>query len=142
MIGRIEIPRLHLSALAREGVDNRTLDLAAGHVPGTALPGDPGNAAFAAHRDTFFRPLRQIHTGDVVAVTTPRGSYRYLVTSTRVVDPDDVSVLDSTPQATLTLVTCYPFTYIGSAPQRFVVRAALVPSAARQFPTTQFPMRK
>jgi sortase A len=127
MIGRIELPRLHLSAVAREGVDDRTLDVAIGHVPGTALPGDPGNAAFAAHRDTFFRPLRRVQPGDVVTVTSPRGRYRYLVTSTRVVDPDDVSVLNPTTDVTLTLVTCYPFTYIGNAPYRFVVHAELVP---------------
>lgn len=127
VIARIEVPRLNLSAVAREGVDERTLDLAAGHVPGTALPGERGNAAFAAHRDTFFRPLRHIHEGDVITVTTPDAHYRYLVTSTRVVDPDDVSVLDPTPEPTVTLVTCYPFTYIGSAPSRFVVRGELLP---------------
>jgi sortase A len=127
LIGRIEVPRLNLSAAAREGVDDRTLDLAVGHVPGTALPGDSGNSAFAAHRDTFFRPLRRVHSGDIVTVTTPRGSYRYIVTSTRVVDPEDVSVLDPTSEPTLTLVTCYPFTYIGSAPYRFVVRGELLP---------------
>lgn len=127
LIGRIELPRLSLSALAREGVDDRTLDIAVGHVPGTALPGDSGNAAFAAHRDTFFRPLRGVHAGDVVSVATPRGSYRYRVTSTRIVNPDDVSVLDPTSAPTLTLVTCYPFSYIGSAPYRFVVRGELLP---------------
>lgn len=126
-IGRIEMPRLSLSAVAREGVDERTLDLAVGHVPGTALPGDAGNAAFAAHRDTFFRPLRHVHTGDVITVNTPRGRFRYIVTTTRVVSPDDVSVLDPTTDPTLTLVTCYPFTYIGSAPFRFIVRAELLP---------------
>jgi len=126
-VGRIDMPRLNLSAVAREGVDEGTLDVAVGHVPGTALPGDSGNAAFAAHRDTFFRPLHRVHTGDVVSVTTPRGTFRYLITSTRVVDPDDVSVLDATSTPTLTLVTCYPFTYIGSAPQRFIVRAELLP---------------
>lgn len=141
-IGRLDVPRLGLSAAARDGVDERTLDLAVGHVPGTALPGDPGNAAFAAHRDTFFRPLRRVQTGDVVSVSTPRGTYRYLVTSTRVVNPDDVSVLDATREPTLTLVTCYPFTYIGSAPYRFVVRAALLPAAASQFPTAQRPTPK
>ena len=128
LIGRIQLPRLNVSAIAREGVDDRTLDLAIGHVPGTALPGDPGNAAFAAHRDTFFRPLRHVHLGDIVSVSTARGDYRYLVTSTRVVNPDDVSVLDPTIRPTLTLVTCYPFTYIGSAPYRFIVRAELLPS--------------
>ena len=129
LIGRIELSRVNLSAVAREGVDERTLDLAVGHVPGTAFPGDASNAAFAAHRDTFFRPLRRVNTGDVIRVTTPRGTYRYLVTSTRVVSPDDVTVLDPTSEPTLTLVTCYPFTYIGSAPYRFIVRAALLPAA-------------
>lgn len=127
LVARIELPRLKLSAVAREGVDDGTLNVAVGHVPGTALPGDSGNAAFAAHRDTFFRPLRHVALGDVVTVSTPRGSYRYRVTSTRVVNPDDVSVLDPTSDATLTLVTCYPFSYVGSAPYRFIVRAELLP---------------
>jgi len=141
LVGRLEIPRLKLSAVAREGDDDRTLDLAVGHVPGTAFPGEPGNAAFAAHRDTFFRPLRRIHDGDVVVVTTPRGKFRYLVTSTRIVKPEDVSVLNASGTPTLTLVTCYPFNFIGSAPNRFIVQAALMPSAARQFPTPRRPTR-
>jgi len=130
VVGRITLPRLNLSAVAREGVDERTLEVAVGHVPGTSLPGDAGNAAFAAHRDTFFRPRRHIRAGDVVFVTTPRGSYRYVVTSTQIVDPDDVSVLDRTASPMLTLVTCYQFNYIGSAPYRFIVRAALLPAAS------------
>lgn len=126
LVGRIEVPRLRLSTVAREGVDTRTLRASAGHVPGTALPGEPGNAAFAAHRDTFFRPLEGIRQGDDIRVTTTTGAFRYQVTGTRIVDPEDVSVLDATPDATLTLVTCYPFDYIGSAPQRFIVKARLV----------------
>ena len=122
---RIEVPRIKLSAIAREGVDTRTLRGAAGHIPGTALPGEHGNAAFAAHRDTFFAPLKSVRKGDDVLVTTPGGVFRYAVTSTRVVEPNDVSVLDPTPDTTLTLVTCYPFDYLGSAPQRFIVHAAL-----------------
>jgi sortase A len=125
VIGRIDVPRLKLTAMAREGVDDRTLEIAVGHVPGTALPGDAGNSAFAAHRDTFFRSLRGIHDGDEVVVTTPRGRYRYLVTTTRIVRAEDVSVLDPTPHPALTLVTCYPFYYVGSAPYRFIVRAEL-----------------
>lgn len=130
VIGRIEVPRLRLSVVAREGVDTRTLRGAAGHVPGSALPGEPGNAAFAAHRDTFFAPLRDVRKGDGVTVTTPQGEYHYVVASTQIVDPDDVAVLDPTKDATLTLVTCYPFDYFGSAPQRFIVRARLAESAA------------
>ena len=122
---RIEVPRLSLSAVAREGVDTRTLRRAVGHIPGTARPGERGNAAFAAHRDTFFRPLKGVRRGDEVIVTTTEGVYRYAVTGTRVVEPTDVSVLDPTSGTTLTLVTCYPFDYVGSAPQRFIVRATL-----------------
>jgi sortase A len=117
---------LKLSAAAREGVDRQTLRSAVGHIPGTALPGAPGNAGFAAHRDTFFRPLKGVRTGDEVVLTTPNGVYRYSVVTTRVVDPSDVSVLSTTTDPTLTLVTCYPFDYIGSAPQRFIVRANLI----------------
>jgi len=128
LIGRIDVPRLELSALAREGVDTRTLRGSAGHVPGSALPGEAGNAAFAAHRDTFFGPLRGVRRGDEIAITTPQGEYRYVVSGTRIVDPDDVSVLQASNQPTLTLVTCYPFDYFGSAPQRFIVTARLVHS--------------
>jgi sortase A len=130
LVGRIEVPRLRLSALAREGVDVRTLRGSVGHVPGTALPGAPGNAAFAAHRDTFFSPLAGIRTGDAVVVTTPGGVHRYTVVGTRIVKPSDVSVLRSGDRAQLTLVTCYPFDYVGSAPQRFIVQAELARPAA------------
>ncbi|HEY2431109.1 MAG TPA: class D sortase [Vicinamibacterales bacterium] len=125
LVARIEIPRLRVATIAREGVDSGTLRASAGHVPGTALPGEIGNAAFAAHRDTFFRPLQGIRRGDEIAVTTPLGVFRYQVTGTRIVDPDETSVLDRTPDATLTLVTCYPFDYVGSAPQRFIVHARM-----------------
>lgn len=129
LVGRIEVPRLQLSALAREGVDVRTLRGSVGHVPGTAMPGAPGNAAFAAHRDTFFRPLAGIRKGDTVVVTTPRGVHRYTVVGTKVVEPSEVSVLRSGKRSELTLVTCYPFDFVGSAPQRFIVRAELTRAA-------------
>jgi sortase A len=128
LIGRIEVPRLKLSALAREGVDVRTLRGSVGHVPGTALPGAVGNAAFAGHRDTFFAALKDIRQGDAVLVTTPDGVHRYSVTGTRIVEPTDVSVLSPSRGSTLTLVTCYPFDYIGSAPRRFIVQASLQPA--------------
>ena len=130
LIGRIEVPRLRMSALAREGVDVRTLRGSVGHVPGTALPGAPGNAAFAAHRDTFFSPLAGIRSGDTVVVTTPDGVHRYTVIGTRIVKPSDVSVLRSTDRAQLTLDTCSPFNYVGSAPQRVIVNAELAPPAS------------
>lgn len=124
VLGRIEIPRLHVSAIVRVGSDARTLRLAVGYIPGTALPGERGNVGLAGHRDTFFRQLRRIKARDEIRIVTPRGTYRYRVERTRIVDPQDVWVLNPTVQPTLTLVTCYPFTYIGSAPQRFIVRAA------------------
>lgn len=125
LLGRIEIPRLKVSAIVRAGSDARTLQLAVGYIPGTALPGEPGNIGLAGHRDTFFRRLRDIRPDDEIRFVTPQGTYRYRVQRTNVVDPDDVWVLDPTPEPALTLVTCYPFTYVGSAPQRFIVRAAL-----------------
>ena len=124
-VAKIEVPRIRLSTIAREGLDARTLRVAAGHVPGTALPGEIGNSAFAAHRDTFFRPLKNVREGDDVVVTTPTGAHRYVVTGIDIVQPEDVEVLAATSEPTLTLVTCYPFNYIGSAPQRFIVRARL-----------------
>jgi sortase A len=127
VLGRLEIPRLALSVIVREGEDPRTLRLAVGHLPGTAWPGRPGNAAIAGHRDTFFRKLRHIEQDDEIFVTTSTGVSRYVVVSMRIVEPEDVSVLKSTEQSVLTLVTCYPFFYIGSAPQRFIVRAVLAP---------------
>jgi len=126
LVGRIDVPRLRLSAMAREGIDTGTLRGSAGHVPGSALPGERGNAAFAAHRDTFFRPLQGIRKGDAIAVTTTGGEFRYVVSATRVVDPADVSVLRASSEPTLTLVTCYPFDFVGSAPRRFIVTARLV----------------
>jgi sortase A len=124
-IGRIEIPRLHVSTIIRAGSDARTLRLAVGYIPGTALPGEPGNIGLAGHRDTFFRRLRDIRPDDEIRIVTPGGSYTYRVERTRIVNPTDVWVLDPTPRPALTLVTCYPFTYIGSAPQRFIVRATM-----------------
>ncbi len=126
LIGCVEIPRLGLSAMVREGVDDGTLRRAVGHIPETALPGEHGNAALAAHRDSFFRPLKHVRKGDRIQVTTPEGTHEYAVSETRIVDPEDVWVLDPTPQPTLTLVTCYPFNYVGSAPRRFIVRATSV----------------
>jgi sortase A len=129
--GRLEIPRLGLSVMTREGTDPATLDRAVGHIANTARPGASGNAAFAGHRDTFFSGLRHVRAGDRVVVTTDFGRYEYIVRETRVVSPRDVSVLDPTPEPTLTLVTCFPFRYIGPAPERFIVRASLAQDAAR-----------
>jgi sortase A len=126
LIGRIEIPRLGLSAVVIEGDDLKTLRRAVGHIPGTPLPGQPGNVAFTGHRDTFFRPLRKIRANDIIVLTTLQGKYRYRVVSTRVVSPDNVAVLNASEGEVLTLVTCYPFYFVGSAPRRFIVRAERV----------------
>jgi sortase A len=125
-VGRIEIPRLGVSAIIKAGTDARTLQLAVGHIPGTAFPGEPGNIGLAAHRDTFFRRLRDIQSDDEIRLTTPDGSYTYRVSRTDIVEPEDVWVLDPTDHPALTLVTCYPFNYVGSAPKRFIVRARQV----------------
>jgi sortase A len=128
-IGRIEIPRLGVTAIVRAGSDARTLQLAVGHIPGTAYPGEPGNVGLAGHRDTFFRQLRDIRPDDVIEMVTSEGRFTYRVQRTDIVQPSDVWVLEPTTQPSLTLVTCYPFSYIGTAPERFIVRAALEPAA-------------
>ena len=122
-LGRIEIPRLAISAMIAEGVSPAVLQHAVGHVRATPRPGDPGNVALAGHRDTFFRGLGGVHTGDAIRVVTPLGTYRYRVDWGGVVRPGRVDVLDSTATPSLTLVTCYPFDVIGHAPERFIVRA-------------------
>ena len=123
IVGRVAIPRVGVSAMVREGDDAMTLRRAVGHIPGTALPGAKGNAALAGHRDTFFRGLRNIRNGDEIVVSTPGGDAHYVVKSTRIVDPSEVSVLAPTQGSVLTLVTCYPFNYLGAAPRRFIVHA-------------------
>jgi sortase A len=123
VVGRLEIPRVNLSVMVLEGDQDRDLLVAAGHIPGTALPGSPGNVAIAGHRDTFFRALRKIQNNDLITFTTPDGSYDYVVESTEITGPSDISVLKASATDQLTLITCYPFTYIGSAPERFIVRA-------------------
>jgi sortase A len=122
-IAKLEIPRVKLSTIVVEGTADSELRVAAGHIRGTALPGDGGNAGVAAHRDTFFRPLRSIRVDDIISVETHERQMEYRVVSTKIVSPKDVQVLAPTAQETLTLVTCYPFNYVGAAPSRFIVRA-------------------
>jgi len=126
LIGRIEIVRLGISVIVVEGTSNRILRRAAGHIRGTALPGERGNVGISGHRDTFFRPLRNVRLDDIVTLITPQGEYRYHVVSTQVVKPSDVAVLNSDGNEILTLVTCYPFYFVGAAPSRFIVRAERV----------------
>jgi sortase A len=122
-IGTLTIDRLGFSAAVAEGETESTLGVAIGHLPDTPLPWLPGNSGLAGHRNTFFRPLEHVRLGDKVSLTTPYGEFRYHVRETLIVDPDDVWVLDPTVERMITLVTCYPFEYVGRAPQRFIVKA-------------------
>jgi sortase A len=126
LVGRLTIPRLHLSAIVREGTGEATLSLALGHIPHTALPGQPGNVGVAGHRDQLFRGLRNIRRDDLIVFETLAGKYVYQVKSTSIVKPQDVGVLRAGQVSELTLVTCYPFYYVGSAPERFIVKALQV----------------
>jgi sortase A len=125
-IAVLRIPKLRLEVAVLPGTDDRTLDRGLGHIEDTAMPGAEGNAGIAGHRDGFFRGLKDIVPGDTIELTTLDGADLYRVDRTWVVDPEDVSVLDPTPEPALTLVTCYPFYFIGSAPQRFIVRAVRI----------------
>jgi sortase A len=125
----LEIPRLRLSSAVVAGDDADVLDVAVGHLPDTPKPWDDGNSALAAHRDGLFRPLKHIKVGDEVRVRSEQGEFVYRVRETKVVTPDDLSVLAPTSTATLTLITCYPFNFIGAAPKRFIVHADRVESS-------------
>jgi len=126
LVGRMEIPRLRLAAIVAEGIGRTTLRRGVGHIPGTALPGETGNVGLAGHRDTFFRALKDLRTGDEIQLSTPGGSFKYVVESLMIVEPNDVGVLAPSSENVLTLVTCYPFFYIGAAPKRWIVRARQV----------------
>jgi len=130
VVGRLEVPRVGVSVMVLEGDDDDTLRQAAGHIPDTDLPGAPdANVGIAGHRDTFFRPLMNIRKGDEIRLTTEHGAYRYAVDSIRIVKPEDVDVLDPVDNPVLTLVTCYPFYYVGHAPNRFIVQAREIGAA-------------
>lgn len=124
LIGRIKVPRVGVSALVLHGVGSRTLRRGVGHIPGTALPDGEGNIGLAGHRDSFFRGLKDIRKNDTIELTTLEGTFEYEVEWTKIVRPKDTHVLEEEVDgAALTLVTCYPFYYVGSAPKRFIVRA-------------------
>ncbi len=127
LLGRIRIPGTGVSAILLEGISHRTLRHGVGHIPGTSLPSEiGGNVGIAGHRDSFFRGLKDIDKNDIIELTTLDGTWRYQVEWTRVVRPSQTEVLTGTDGPSLTLVTCYPFYYVGSAPKRFIVRAHLV----------------
>ena len=130
-LARLEAPSVRLTATVLEGSDDRTLRRAAGHIEYTPPPGKPGNIGIAGHRDTTFRALRGVKVGDPLLLTTADRTYEYRVSRTWIVEPAAVEVLDPTERPALTLVTCYPFSFIGSAPKRYIVRADLVAERPR-----------
>lgn len=136
-VARLDAASVGLSATVIEGSSDDLLARAAGHIEGTSLPGDSGNSGIAGHRDTTFRPVRMLRIGDAIRVTTTTHEAEYRITRTFVVDPDDVYVLEPTPQPTLTLVTCYPFTFVGHAPKRYIVQAELVGKRTREVKTDE-----
>lgn len=123
VVGELEIPRLAVSVVVFEGDDDGILSQGAGHIPGTALAPAGGNIGIAAHRDTYFRPLRNIRKDDQIVLKTPEGVLRFSVTGTEIVRPSNVGVLAAAAGRDLTLVTCYPFFFVGNAPERFIVHA-------------------
>ena len=125
-LARLEIPDLDISVVVAEGVSSSVLRRAVGHLPASARPGEDGNVTLAGHRDTFLRRLERIRAGDIVVLDSADGRHRYRIEWTRVVEPGDVEVTDDVGYPALTLVTCYPFRYVGSAPERFVVRGRLL----------------
>jgi sortase A len=126
VIGRIEIPALALSAPITSDFDVNSLRMGVGHIPGTAMPGGLGTVGLAGHRDSFFRPLRRIATKMEIRLVDKSGTYHYMVDSTEIVSPDSVGVLDIVARPELTLITCFPFDYVGAAPRRFIVHAHLL----------------
>ncbi|HXW56188.1 MAG TPA: class D sortase [Candidatus Cybelea sp.] len=123
VLGMLEIPRIGLISFVEQGDDSKILNRSIGHIPGTALPGSEGNVGLAGHRDSFFRDLGQLVPGDEIVFRMTSTTYKYKVRSTSIVDPTDVGVLAPTGRPILTLVTCYPFDYVGSAPRRFILVA-------------------
>jgi len=129
VIGEIQVPRLGLDAMVIQGESARNLQRAVGHLSNSAMPGEWGNVALAGHRDTFFRPLRNIRAGDEIRFKTAGGAFKYRVASIEIIGPRDTKVLQPSSGRDLTLITCFPFTFVGRAPGRFVVRATEVARA-------------
>jgi sortase A len=132
VIGEIQVPRLGLTAIVVQGDSAANLRRAVGHISKSALPGEWGNVVLAGHRDTFFRPLRDIRLGDEIKFTTLERSFEYLVEAIEVVAPNNVQVLEPSSGRDLTLITCFPFHFVGPAPNRFIVRAREVDATLRQ----------
>jgi len=128
----LRIPKINLEVPVLEGTDDLSLNRAVGHIVGTAKPGEDGNVGIAGHRDGFFRGLKNVSTGDTIEIVTPESAVKYVIDEITVVDPSNVKVLAPRAQPSITLVTCYPFYFIGSAPQRYIVRASLLGSSGKK----------
>jgi sortase A len=125
----LRIPKIQLEVPVLDGTDEITLNRAVGLISGTARPGDGGNVGIAGHRDGFFRGLKDVQEGDEIELETLTASQIYKIDHISIVSPEDVSVLSPRTKPSLTLVTCYPFYFVGSAPQRYIVQASLIPAA-------------
>jgi sortase A len=128
-IAILRIPKVHIEVPVLEGTDDLTLNRGVGHVAGSANPGENGNMAIAGHRDGFFRGLKDVGLGDTIELETPKATETYIIDRITIVDPSDVSVLKPRGRGSLTLVTCYPFYFVGSAPQRYIVQASVADPA-------------
>jgi sortase A len=129
-IGILRISKIHVQVPVLEGTDELTLNRGVGHLAGTSNLGGSGNSAIAGHRDGFFRGLKDVSVGDRIELDTPAKTVTYVVDRIIVVDPTDVSVLKPRPRPSLTLITCYPFYFVGSAPKRYIVQASVADSAS------------
>ena len=132
----LRVPRLGIEVPVLEGTSDLVLNRGVGHVPGTALPGQPGNLAITGHRDGFFRPLKDAAVGDIIELQQNSKTDRYKISKIKIVFPSDTSVLNTTTDSTLTLITCYPFFYVGAAPQRYIIQASLLPPATNTVPSS------
>jgi sortase A len=135
----LRVPRLGIEVPVLEGTSDIILNRGVGHIPGTALPGQPGNIAITGHRDGFFRPLKDAREGDIIEVQRKSQTDRYIVSKIKIVFPSDTSVLNNTTDSTLTLVTCYPFYFVGAAPQRYIIQASLLAPAPTSTAVTPAP---
>jgi len=131
-IGILRIPKIHVEVPVLEGTDDLSLNRGVGRIAGTASPGENGNIGIAGHRDGFFRGLKDVGPGDTIELVTPRQTENYVVDRVVIVDPNDVSILGPRPRPSLTLVTCYPFYFVGSAPQRYIVQASFSDSGGKE----------
>lgn len=138
-IALLRIPKIHLEVPVLDGTDDLTLNRGVGLIAGTARPGQDGNIGIAGHRDGFFRGLKDIAERDTIELATQKGTNAYVIDRIVIVEPKDVSILAPRSRSSVTLVTCYPFYFVGSAPQRYIVQATLVNPDPRNLHASKIP---